>query len=154
MTDGNPQLVPLLLEAREHVKRVFGSDAPVVLAVVENPEAVDSTELFVLHPDAVAGDGGERGSSSSWTRKGGSMSSLGREDGSTSRSNTYDGRIPAGVSLPGDRLPSAGPARVQATRVRCLIAAMPPGSWRDRAGTRRHQRDSNFFRDIGRLAVK
>jgi hypothetical protein len=48
MTDGNPQLVPLLLEAREHVERVFGSDAPVVLAVVENPEAVDSLpELFV-----------------------------------------------------------------------------------------------------------
>ncbi len=48
MTDGNPQLVPLLLEAREHVERVFGSDALVVLAVVENPEAVDSLpELFV-----------------------------------------------------------------------------------------------------------
>ena len=48
MTDGNPQLVPLLLEARENVERVFGSDAPVVLAVVENPEAADSLpELFV-----------------------------------------------------------------------------------------------------------
>jgi hypothetical protein len=48
MTDGNPQLVPLLLEARQQVERVFGSDAPVVLSVVENPEAADSLpELFV-----------------------------------------------------------------------------------------------------------
>lgn len=49
MTDGNPQLVPLLLEAGQQVERVFGSDAPVVLAVVENPEAVDSLpELFIF----------------------------------------------------------------------------------------------------------
>ena len=48
MTDKNPQLVPLLLEARQHVERVFGSDAPTVLAVVENPETADSSpELFV-----------------------------------------------------------------------------------------------------------
>jgi hypothetical protein len=48
VTDKSPQLVPLLPEAREHVARVFGSDAPVVLAVVENSEAADSLpELFV-----------------------------------------------------------------------------------------------------------
>ena len=48
MTDKNPQLVPLLLEARQHVDQIFGSEAPTVLAVVENPEAADSLpELFV-----------------------------------------------------------------------------------------------------------
>jgi hypothetical protein len=48
MTDKTPHLVPLLLEARQHVERVFGSDAPTVLALVENPEAADSLpELFV-----------------------------------------------------------------------------------------------------------
>jgi hypothetical protein len=49
MTDGNPHLVPLLLEAREQVDRVFGSSAPIVLEVVENPEAADSSpELFAF----------------------------------------------------------------------------------------------------------
>jgi hypothetical protein len=48
MTDKTPHLVLLLLEARQHVERVFGSDAPTVLALVENPEAADSLpELFV-----------------------------------------------------------------------------------------------------------
>jgi hypothetical protein len=47
LTDDSPQLLPLLLEARQHVERVFGSDVPTVLEVVQNPEAADaSPELF------------------------------------------------------------------------------------------------------------
>jgi hypothetical protein len=47
LADDNPQLVPLLLEARQQVERVFGSDVPMVLEVVQNPEAADaSSELF------------------------------------------------------------------------------------------------------------
>jgi hypothetical protein len=48
MTEGNPQLVPLLLEARQQIARVFGPDAPLVLEVVPNPEASDALpELFL-----------------------------------------------------------------------------------------------------------
>ena len=37
---------------------------------------------------------------------------------------------------------------------RCPIAALPLGFRRERPGTGRHQKDSNFARDIGRFAVK
>ena len=41
-------LVLLLLEAYPHVKRHFGSDAPVFLEVVTDPEATNDRELYAL----------------------------------------------------------------------------------------------------------
>ena len=47
LTDEIPQLVPLLLEVRAQVVRFFGPDVPVVLELVQNPEAADALpELF------------------------------------------------------------------------------------------------------------
>jgi hypothetical protein len=48
MAEGSPHLVPLLIEARQQVGRVFGPDAPLVLEVVENPDASEALpELFM-----------------------------------------------------------------------------------------------------------
>ncbi len=48
MADENPQLVGLLLEAHQQIRRLFEPDTRLVLEIVANPEAADALpELFL-----------------------------------------------------------------------------------------------------------
>ena len=42
----NPELVEVLLEARQRVQHLFGASAEVILEVVNDPEVMDSSKLF------------------------------------------------------------------------------------------------------------